>query len=69
MSYKRFSRVSWTFSIPKFRQFFKESDFFNSQACLRQLTSDAKFALVERQYRMVFLIYESEPFTCNSVIG
>jgi hypothetical protein len=29
MPYKRFSRVSWTFSIPKFRQFFKESDFFN----------------------------------------
>jgi hypothetical protein len=30
MTYKRFSRVTWTFSIPKFRQFFKESDFFNS---------------------------------------
>jgi hypothetical protein len=36
MPYKRFSRVAWTFSIPKFWQFFKESDFFNSHACLRQ---------------------------------
>jgi hypothetical protein len=37
MRYKRFSRVSWTFSIPKVRRFFKESDFFNSHACLQQL--------------------------------
>jgi hypothetical protein len=29
MRYKRFSRVAWTSSIPKFWQFFKESDFFN----------------------------------------
>jgi hypothetical protein len=36
MRYKRFSRLAWTFSIPQFWQFFKESDFFNSHACLQQ---------------------------------
>ena len=30
MRYKRFSRVVWTFSIPKFRQFSMEREFFNS---------------------------------------
>src|SRR6266849_710557 len=30
MRYKRFSRVVWTFSIPKFWQFSTEREFFNS---------------------------------------
>src|SRR5712692_3066845 len=42
MRYKRFSRVVWTFSIPKFWQFSTEREFFNSHACLHQLSVNSK---------------------------
>jgi hypothetical protein len=37
MRYKRFSRVVWAFSIPKFWQFWIEREFFNSHASLENL--------------------------------
>ena len=37
MPYKRFSRVAWTFSISKFRQFWVEREFFNSHGIYQQL--------------------------------
>jgi hypothetical protein len=61
MRYKRFSRVSWTFSIPKFRQFFKESDFFNSHACYQHLCLSYRLRVIRNQEKAVFLrvLFES----------
>jgi hypothetical protein len=42
MPYKRFPRVTWTFSTSDFSWFLEETDFFNSHGRRHQLESERK---------------------------
>jgi hypothetical protein len=58
MTYKRFARVAWTFSISPIWLFGTKSELFNTNARLRQLSGEMAFALRMKSFStLMFLAF------------